>query len=59
MYAHPNKALGALDKNGVNNERAQILAWFLSSLERERKEGRVQFCTMADVESRVRGQQPT
>jgi len=57
LYAHPNKAQNALDKHGYNDERAEVLAGFLSELERERADGRVEFCTMAAIEDQVRGRQ--
>ncbi|MEO8592842.1 MAG: polysaccharide deacetylase family protein [Candidatus Solibacter sp.] len=54
VYAHPNKAHDELDENGVNDERAEVMDAFLTRLERERALGRVEFCTMAQVECQVR-----
>jgi len=52
LYAHPNQAL---DHNIPNDESAALLDRFLASFEKERREGKLRFETMAQVEREARG----
>jgi len=52
LYAHPNQAL---DHNLPNDESAALLDHFLTSFEKERREGKLRFETMAQVERAARG----
>lgn len=54
IFAHPNKAIGELDERGENDERAELLDSFLSALCKERSLGKLQFCTMAEIETAIR-----